>query len=47
MRRVARSMAGVPVMPMGLMLPHPAPDVVAAVPTLRCHTSAPVASSSA
>ena len=47
MRRVARSMAGVPVMPMGPMLPQPAPVLVAAVPIGTIQSTAPVDSSSA
>ena len=47
MRRVARSMAGVPVMPMGPMLPHPAPVFWAAVPMGVVQRTAPVVASSA
>ena len=48
MRRVAGSIAGVPVTPIGWMLPHPAPVFCAGVPALLAGIDGlPVVSSSA
>jgi hypothetical protein len=45
--RVAGSITGVLMMPMGCIVPHGTPVVSGAAPMLRCHTMAPVVSSSA